>query len=238
MKKTIKSILYKVKLLQSDHRSKPKLSYSQTGEDIIVKFIFDAIGVDKPSYLDIGAHHPTYINNTAMLYKAGCRGINVEPDPILFTAFKKERPEDVNLNIGVAMKPGTLPFFVMDPPTLNTFSESEANKYVSENGFAIRKKLHLDVDTIQKIVAKYHDGKFPDFLSVDVEGLDYELIQSIEYKKNFPKVICVETITYSDKGKGIKQREIINYLESQGYLVFADTYINTIFVKKDLWVRD
>ncbi len=238
MKKTIKSVLRKAKLIRSDQKFKPKLSYSQTGEDLIVKFIFDAIQVDRPSYLDIGAHHPTYINNTAMLYESGCRGINVEPDPNLFTAITKERPEDINLNIGVATKPGTLPFFVIDPPTLNTFSESEANKYAAENGFALKKTLQLDVDTIQKIVAKYHDDKFPDFLSVDVEGLDYELIQSIDYKKNYPKVICVETITYSDKGKGIKQQKIINYLQSQGYLVFADTYINTIFVRKDLWVRD
>lgn len=238
MKKTIKSILHKVKLLQSDISTKPKLSYSQTGEDIIIKSIFEAINVDKPSYLDIGAHHPTYLNNTAMLYKAGCRGINVEPDPILFSAFIKDRSKDINLNIGVATKPGKLTFYVMDPPTLNTFSESEADKYVSENGFSIRKKLLLDVNTIRNIVNEHHNGKFPDFLSIDVEGLDYDLIQSINYKKTYPKVICVETITYSSNGKGIKQKKIINHLQSQGYMVFADTYINTIFVRKDLWFRD
>lgn len=229
----------KKQVLRAEKQKKNlKKSYSQTGEDIIVKFIFDAVGLSKPSYLDIGAHHPTYINNTALLYKTGCRGINVEPDPVLFTAFIKKRPGDINLNIGVSTDKGKLPFFVMEPPTLNTFSESEANKYVSENGFNIREKLQLDVDTIQSIVKKYHHGKFPDFLSIDVEGLDYELIKSINYKKDSPKVICVETITYSDKGKGVKQKNIINYLESQGYMVFADTYINTIFVRKDIWIRD
>lgn len=221
-----------------DHKKVIKKSYSQTGEDIIVKFIFDAIGINKPGYLDIGAHHPRYLSNTAMLYSRGSRGINVEPDPILFKNFLKNRSKDINLNIGIATEKGALPFYIMDPPTLNTFSETEANEYVAEHGFRIQNRVDIQVDTITNIVDRYNNGEFPDFLSVDVEGLDFQLIQSIDYKKSYPKVICVETITYSAKGRGVKQKEIINYLLSQGYMVFADTYINTIFVRKDLWVRD
>jgi hypothetical protein len=63
-----------------------KKSFSQTGEDLIVEFIFNDIGVDYPSYIDIGAHHPYYLNNTQIFYLKGCRGINIEPDPSLFNS--------------------------------------------------------------------------------------------------------------------------------------------------------
>ncbi len=78
---------------------------------------------------------------------------------------------------------------------------------------------------------------FPDFLSLDAEGIDEIVLQSIDYKDNFPKVICVETISFSTVGRGKKNKKIISFLEEKGYLLYADTNINSIFVKKDLWER-
>ena len=65
-------------------------------------------------------------------------------------------------------------------------------------------------------------------MSLDAEGLDYEILQMIEYDKNYPKVICVETVSYTS---GRKETEIINFLQSKGYNIYADTHINTIFSK-------
>jgi len=214
-----------------------RTSYSQSGEDIIVKFIFDAIGVARPSYLDIGAHHPDYINNTKLFYDLGATGVNIEPDPCLYALFPKSRPKDTNLNIGVGEKSGELTFYTMDPPTLNTFSKKEAERYVAEYGFKITAEQKLAVSTISEVVERYCNGVFPDFLSIDVEGLDYELVRSIDYTKSTPTVICVETITYSDKGMGVKQQRIIDYLKTKGYMIYADTNINTILVKRDKWER-
>jgi hypothetical protein len=91
--------------------------------------------------------------------------------------------------------------------------------------------------SIGSIVEKYYNDRFPDLLSLDVEGLDFEVISSIDFKKYQPKVICVETISYSKNGTGVKSSKLIKYVESKGYYLYADTNINTIFVKKDLWVR-
>jgi hypothetical protein len=74
-----------------------KTSYSQSGEDVIVKFIFDCIGISKPTYLDVGAHHPYYISNTALFYESGSIGINIEPDPLLFKEFLNHRKNDIKL---------------------------------------------------------------------------------------------------------------------------------------------
>ena len=111
------------RLLCSVDKKYKKTSFSQCGEDLIIKFIFDNIGIHEPSYIDIGAHHPYFISNTALFYKNGCRGINIEPDPILFKGFLKYRNEDKNLNIGVSSTNNEMDFYIISTPTLNTFSK-------------------------------------------------------------------------------------------------------------------
>jgi len=213
-----------------------KISYSQCGEDLIIKFIFDCLGIEKPSYIDIGAHDPEYLNNTNIFYLNGSRGINIEPDPYCYQRIQDERNLDINLNIGMADIVSEMDFYFMSTSTLNTFSKSEADKY-ADLGHPIISVRKIKVDTLPNIIHKYCNGRFPDFLSLDVEGMDEIILKSINYDKNSPIVICVETISFSENGNGIKNRTIIEFLESKGYLVYADTYINTIFVKKDKWIR-
>jgi FkbM family methyltransferase len=213
-----------------------KVSYSQCGEDLIIKVIFDDLRIKNPSYLDIGAYDPEYISNTALFYRNGSRGINVEPDLHNFQKFLLKRRRDINLNIGVSDVKGNMNFYTMSTPTLSTFSQIEVDNYV-EQGFSVKSVDKIQVDTVSNIIAKYWENCFPDFLSLDVEGLDEIVLRSINYEKSSPIVICVETITFSENGTGIKKTSIINFLESKGYMVFADTYINTIFVKRNRWVR-
>jgi len=213
-----------------------KISYSQSGEDLIVRFIFDAINIKNPSYVDIGAHHPYHFSNTALFYNSGSRGINIEPQPELFTDFTKIRKEDINLNLGISDTSGELDFYVMSIPTLNTFSSSEVERYVQE-GYSVKYIKKIRVDTINAVIERYCQGIFPDFLSLDAEGLDLKILKSIDYQRSSPTVICVETISFSKTGKGVKDIDIINFLEKQGYMIYGDTYINTIFVKKDKWIQ-
>ena len=70
-------------------------TYAQHGDDLAILNIFDMIGITRPSYLDIGAHDPFKISNTALLYLRGSRGINVEANPRLIEAFRVQRPDDV-----------------------------------------------------------------------------------------------------------------------------------------------
>jgi FkbM family methyltransferase len=214
-----------------------KKSYSQSGEDLIVHYILNSIGLLKPSYLDIGAHHPMYISNTALFYEMGCTGINIEPDPTLFKEFIKYRNRDINLNVGIGLSDGIIDFYMMSTSTLNTFSLSEAEELVKK-GYSIVSKVKVPVLPLKDILDKYFGGRFPDFMSLDVEGLDMEILQSIDYESpNVPIVICVETISFSESGAGIKNHEIIQFLQGKGYLAYGDTNINTIFVKEEKWRR-
>lgn len=214
-----------------------KISYSQCGEDIIIDYILEGLKIDKPIFMDIGAHHPFIFSNTALFYESGCQGINIEPDPNLFKLFEKYRKRDINLNIGISDKPGELLFYIMSSQTMNTFSMQEAEDLVLNHGFKIIDKIKVPVDTVSNIVKKYLNGRNVDILSIDVEGVDLQILKSIDFTEFSPTVICAETVSYSTKGLGIKDLDIINFLEDNGYMKYADTYINTIFVRKDQWIN-
>jgi FkbM family methyltransferase len=227
-----------VKSLRTPNQKFMKTSYSQCGEDLIMKHLFGPLGIQHPTYMDIGAHHPFFLNNTALFYRHGGRGINIEPDPGLFSAFQKYRKADINLNIGVAPgKPSEMNFYQMSEPVLNTFSKKEAQSYRDSHGHSIRSVIKIPVLPINKVCEEYLDNRVLDILSIDVEGLDFQILKSLNFKKYPPSIICIETISYSETGNGVKNEEIISYLKQKGYMLFADTYINSIFVRQDLWVR-
>lgn len=212
-----------------------RVSYSQCGEDMIGRFIFDALKIAYPTYLDIGAHHPTYLNNTYSFYKSGSRGVNIEPDPDLFSRFLKERSRDTNLNFGVGDSEGQLTFHVMSARTLNTFSAEEARS-ASEKGRAkIERTLQLPVRPVGEVLSMHFADAAPDFLSLDVEGLDLSILKSWDFSRWRPRVACVETVIYGG-GRGEGQRDdIATHLQDCGYFAYAHTHVNTLFVDRAVW---
>lgn len=236
MKNILKRIKEKVfsNTLESEFQ---KISYSQSGEDLIVKYIFENLNIKNPTYIDIGAHHPYYISNTALFYQNGSIGINIEPDPTLFKAFIKERKKDVNVNIGIGNKNEELDFYIISSTTLNTFSKEEAYNYQKEGNYTIKSIEKIKVRTLSNVINEFSNGIFPQFLSIDAEGIDELIIKSIDFDKNFPIIICIETISFSNSGNGLKNKELIKYIEQKGYLLYADTNINSIFVRESLWRR-
>lgn len=223
------------KLLNKINKNqKYRKSYSQCGEDLIVKFIFDnVLKISKPSYIDVGANHPYKINNTYLFYKNGSTGINVEPNLTLWRKLIKFRKNDINLNIGVSDKMGYLDFYMISPNTMSTFSKVEAEMVQREHNFKIEAVTKIKVETVQNIIHKHFNNIFPDLLSLDVEGLDEQILNSIDFINNGPKIIIVETIEFSNIfNENLKRKPISDLLLCNGYLCYADTMINTIFVKK------
>lgn len=211
------------------------ISYSQCGEDLIVKYIFKLRGISKPSYIDIGANDPFFINNTAIFYKEGCRGINIEANPYLIDSFFNNRSEDVNLNIGIGSKEDFLDFYIMNDPTLSSFSKEECNNYINTGKYKLAKTKKIKLITLKNVIDKHNSGVFPDFMSLDAEGMDFEILQSIDFNKTSPKVICVEAAEYSPVGTGERRTELINFLVNKGYYEYANTNLNAIMVRSDFW---
>jgi FkbM family methyltransferase len=214
-----------------------RLSYAQSGEDLIVDFIFRAMRVDRPTYLDIGAHHPTHFSNTYFFYINGSSGVTVEPDPTLYSQLRQKRPRDIHLNFGVGETTSpSLPFYVMSTKTLNSFSKEEAERYLSTGMHRIEKVIDVPVVAIGEILNLHFFDKSPDFISVDVEGLDLQIVRAINFSKYRPPVVCVETLTFSENREERKVSEVIDYMCDHGYFVYADTYINSIFVDREKWL--
>lgn len=214
---------------------RPKISYSQCGEDLIIHYIFKWLKINKPTYIDVGAFHPTKLSNTYLFYKNGAEGVCIEPDPVLYSEIKKNRVRDKCLNVGIGVdENSSAKFYVMTSKTLNTFSKEEAMRYKKYKNQKIEMVVDLPIMTINNAIEK-HCEKTPDFISIDIEGMELKILKSLDFEKFRPKVFCIETLTYTEDKSEEKVQETIDFLVSKNYFVYADTYINTIFVDKKIW---
>ena len=228
------SLAPRLRRLQRDLSDNAKTSYAQCGEDLILHHLFSAMGVSKVTYLDIGAHHPTYLSNTYFFYLRGGHGVCVEPDPALFKAFAIRRPRDVHLNCGVGIHTGKGTFYVMSTSTLNTFSKEDSERYVSYGQHRLVKTISINLETINSIMSS-HVASPLSLLSLDVEGLDYPILQSFDFNLYRPLAFCLETLSYTEDKSERKLTEIVDLMHTNGYMTYADTYVNTIFVDQQAW---
>lgn len=205
-------------------------SYSQAGEDAIIRFLLADKKVNRITYLDIGTNSPDLGNNTYMFYRNGSRGVCVEADRTLIPEISKIRPEDKVLNVGVAADDGgEAPLYIFEASGISTFDKSEADKRAASGRFKL-----VDVATIKLVninsIIRDNFPRYPDLLSLDVEGLDLAVLKSLDFESYPIPIICVETCEYSENHIRPKNPEIARFMRSKGYEIYADTYINTIFV--------
>ena len=199
--------------------------YASHGEDIAIYTIFKFLGKEKFSYIDIGANDPYNGSNTAYLYAHGCHGICVEANPDLIENLKQERPEDIVINVGVSAKAGILPYYMFRTHTFNTFSEKLAE--VAQQRSPLQEVRNISVVTLTEIIEKYSNGMFPDFLQIDIEGFDYEVLDSCDFENNSPIAICTEI-------DGIDMRRTTEMLDIKGYFPFHRTMRDVIYLRKDV----
>ena len=222
----------------------PKIrnSYAQFGEDLILSQYFFQSGIKKPTYLDIGANEPEYISNTYLFYEQGSRGVLIEPNPFLYRKLKKVRPKDICLNVGIGLNEvKEAPFYVFPNHAngLSTFSEADARHWetIGMKGvgkISVEKLLQMPLVKINTILETYFKDAAPNFISIDVEGLDLQILQSMDFEKYRPEFFCIETLLYDENQNGFKNQAIIKFLLEKDYVIYADTRVNTIFCRKEM----
>lgn len=203
-------------------------SWSQEGEDLILSRIFEQ--QDSGFYVDIGAHHPKRFSNTYMFYRKGWHGINVDAMPGSMQAFNKHRPRDVNLELGVGCKEGELEYYLFSDPALNGFSkELSERRHASEGSHRIRNTVSVKVSPLSSVLAEHLPiGTAVDFMTIDVEGLDLEVLQSNDWQRFRPRVVLAEALGSSvDK---LTHSEVGAFMERVDYVVIAMS-ANTVFFK-------
>jgi hypothetical protein len=204
-------------------------SFSQCGEDLIVDFILGYLGVQDVTYLDIGAFDPIKINNTYFFYLRGFNGVLVEPNPVMCEKLRSVRPGDVTLTAGIGIEDvREADFYQMSDPSWNTFSKEEADHQVAitKGKIFIEKVLKMPLLDINRVMAE-HFGGAPTYLSIDAEGMHFDLLKAIDYQRFRPVVICVETLV---SGTTDTIPEIAEFMVSRGYVERGGSFVNGIFV--------
>lgn len=214
-------------------------SFSQAGEDQVIRYLFGLLKIVKPTYLDIGTNHPYIGNNSFYFYIRGGSGVCVEPDPSFYLLIKKNRSRDVVIQAGVSTgSANNADLYVFPHPYSgwSTFLREEAEKRSKETGIPIEKTEKVRLVNINDLFRQYFHPH-PNLLSIDVEGLDLAILQSIDFEQYKPEVICAESITFSMSNEETKLSAITDFLNSKGYFLFADTHINSIYCRNDVYKK-
>lgn len=206
-----------------------QISYAQEGEDLILLRLF----ADQQSgfYVDVGAHHPKRFSNTYLFYKQGWRGVNIDAMPGSMEEFRRIRPRDLNIEVAIAGRPGSLTFYRFNDPALNTCDEQLARER-NTGRYRILATEPVRAERLQDIFPRILSaGQQIDFLTVDVEGLDAEVLASNNWEMFRPTYVLTEC---GQGGIGdIMNGEQYRVLTGANYEFIAKTALTAFFVRKD-----
>lgn len=200
-------------------------SFSQEGEDLILRRLFE--DQSHGFYVDIGAHHPKLFSNTYFFYRRGWRGINIDAAPGSMKPFNVFRSRDINIESAISSRTEPIYFSIFNEPALNSFYANNSQGGNSE--YKESKRVELKPRTLKSILDEYlPDGQVIDFLSVDVEGEDINVLKSNDWDKFRPKLIAIEERDFDIQDP--EKSKIFTFLKTQGYILKAKTLNTLLFV--------
>lgn len=211
-------------------RAKPRTSYAQYAEDLVICDILGAFKRDaKPGvYVDVGANEPKRFSNTWRLYELGWSGIAVEPDRDLCRRFARVRSRDAVVCAALGEREEDLVFHRFYESALNTLDPAMAARAESQ-GWPMMSREPLRLRTLNSVLeehaARVRGGI--DLLSIDAEGLDAAILRGLDFKRFQPKLIVFEVQPDAAPGKG----ESSELLASHGYALRARLF------NSEMWMR-
>ena len=235
IRKYINCLIARLRQLTPEGRF-TQLSYGQESEDLLLNRLF--IGQKNGFFVDIGAHHPMRFSNTFSLYQAGWRGINIDANPLSMEAFKQLRPADINLELGIGERQNVLTYYQFNEPALNTFSENVMKQHKKNPHFYVVEKHKIAVFPLAEILEKYvpREIKSIDLLTIDVEGLDLEVLKSNNWDKFRPKIIVVESfITDLEQ---LQDCPIHCFLKEKNYQIISKLHNSSIYKDRQITFKN
>ncbi len=206
-----------------------RLSYAQEGEDVLLDRLLAK--QEKGFYVDVGAHHPKRFSNTHYFYMRGWRGINIEPNPAVHDLFRKMRSRDVNLQLGISDQPGELLYYEFDDPALNTFDERLMRDRESSTPYRVIATRRIKVEPLASVLAAHlPSGQSIEFLSVDVEGLDLNVLRSNDWERFRPRCVVSEALNAGLAPAVLAGNPLLAYMEAQQYRLAAKTCNSWFFL--------
>lgn len=204
-------------------------SWSQEGEDLILSRYFENVKTNG-FYVDVGAHHPLRFSNTYKFYKQGWHGINIDAMPGSMNLFDRLRSRDINLEKAVSDSKQMMTYYAFNEPALNGFSKELTEHRDGQANNKVIFKKNIETSTLEEILDQYMPkDQHIDFLSVDVEGLDFAVLKSNNWVKYSPDLILIEI--FGSTLDELLNNEVTIFLRQFGYTIYAKS-VNTVIFKK------
>ena len=204
---------------------------SQFGEEKEIEKLFDRKKIGK--YVDVGCFHPSRSNNTFKLYKRGWKGINIDLNPFSIQLFNFARPNDINICAAISNKEIKKKiYFLGDLDSKNTLNFNH-KKWINKH-FGIRNQdftiKTVKTQKLENVLKKYAFNNI-DFMNIDIEGHELEVLGSLNFKKYNIEVICVEILDFNNFAIK-RKKKLISLLKKNNYNLINISRINYIFKKK------
>jgi FkbM family methyltransferase len=207
-----------------------RTGFSQFGEDASVASFLRLGGRACRSYIDIGANDPVSHSNTYLFYRDGGSGVLVEANPAIARRIRRKRPRDTVVNVAVVPQgAGFLDLHVMDMDGLSTVSSTWRDTIANEALATPVKVLQVRTLGINDLLLQHAQPKFIDFASLDIEGLDFDVLSAWDFDRWRPFLFCAETAEVGANGYA-KDKRIDVLMMTRGYAPLFSTFANTIFL--------
>lgn len=203
------------------------ISYAQCGEDIYLDRCFKGKG--SGFYIDIGASHPVTSNPTYHFYQMGWSGINVEPTPFRLSELKRARPRDMNIGCAISKKTGVSNFNITTSADHISSLGKISDDLISSHNCSV-KEIQVEVMSLSELCEQYVEGDI-DFLKIDVEGSEHDVLIGANWIKWRPKVVLVESVDAATKEPNWNIWEYI--LLSNNYLFAFFDGVNRYYVASE-----
>jgi FkbM family methyltransferase len=211
--------------------------WSWEGEDVLVrKIMLDTFKTERGFYVDAGAHHPHNLSNTALLYAEGWRGINIDATPGSMAAFREARPEDVNLELAIGPDGQRLTFVQFDDTPLNGFLTDKAVAQHESRGAKVIGRTEVPCRTLGSILEEHARDRALDLLSIDLEGMDHEVLAGLDLERWRPKLLLLEVLGCSFVDDLVK-RPIVRFLRTRDYSLFSRLHFSCLFIDRRAYFR-
>ena len=215
-----------------------RITYSQFGEDVVIWNLLTTQirKKDKGFYVDVGAFHPRLFSNSKFLSMLGWNGINIDANETSMALFREERPNDINLCCGAAKTKGELTYYKFTDPgaitsqsALNTCCPERAKELQEVYGCKLVATSTVPVLPINTILEEHlPDNQKIDYMNIDVENLDDDIIKSLDLSKYKPTIFSIE-MNEVNRLHAI-DNPVVQYIVNSGYFLASINFETYIFV--------
>ena len=198
-----------------------RLCFSQFGEDIgLIHLLGDEAGL-KRTYVDVGAYDPVYLSNTYELYRRGWSGLVIDANPSVIARYASRRPRDIAINAFVGDLCGSVDFSIFDADMFSTLTSNIDS--VPERWRKGERRISVRCVPLSDLLVE-SEIRDISLLNVDAEGCDLKVLQSLDWDRWQPTVVCCE-----DHADDWTRSPTQTFLVEHGYSLCGRYGVTSIF---------